>query len=80
MQNKLSVYSLDSTYKTPLMWGCIRGHSEIVELLITRGVNQYLKDMNHKDALDYAVKYNHTKCVKVLLLNCNNSKDKYKLN
>ncbi len=35
--------------------------------------------MNNKNALDYAVKYNHTKCVKILLLNCNNSKDKYKL-
>lgn len=38
MINKLAIFSLDSTYKTPLIWACIRGHTKIAIMLIEHGI------------------------------------------
>lgn len=34
IQNKFSIFSLDNTFKTPLMWSCIRNQPKITKILL----------------------------------------------
>jgi hypothetical protein len=39
--------------------------------LINRGNNALQNDMNNHRPIDFAIKYNHPLCVKIILLNSN---------
>lgn len=68
MQKRLSIFSVDNTQKTPLIWSCIRNYPKITKLLIEHYIDINKKDINGHDALAYAIKYNHGECVKILML------------
>jgi ankyrin repeat protein len=68
MQNRLSIFGIDTTGKTTLMWASIRGHDQIVELLLSNGVDLHWRDINGKTALEFGIKYNHLKCVKIMFI------------
>ena len=68
MQKRLSIFSVDNTQKTPLVWSCIRGFPRITKLLIEHYIDINKKDINNQDALAYAIKYNNVECVKILML------------
>lgn len=69
MVNKLAIFSLDHTFKTPLIWSCIRGYHKITIQLLEDGLDPSATDLNGYDALYYAIKYNNPECLKALALN-----------
>lgn len=68
LMNKLSIFSVDHTQKSPLMWACIRGHAEIAQMLIDAGSDINKEDQTGFNALYYAIKYEHPECVRTLML------------
>lgn len=69
IENRFCTYSLDSTAKTPLMWAAIRGHHHLIEMLLNSNSNINIRDMQDNSALFYSLKYGHSECTKILLLN-----------
>ena len=51
--------------KTALLMACKNGHTEIVEILMKRGADQYVKS-NGKTPRDIAISNGHTEIVKIL--------------
>ena len=68
LENKLAIFSVDNTFKTPLMWASIRGHSDVTEFLLEMGADINREDINGFNALYFAIKYDQAECVKVLML------------
>ena len=68
MVNKLSIFSVDHTQKSPLIWACIRNHHSIAKSLIDAGSDPNKEDQNGFNALYYAIKYDSAECVRVLMI------------
>lgn len=66
--NKFSIFSLDNTGKSALTWSCIRNFPKITKLLIDAGCDINSKDVSRLNALAYAIKYNSSECVKLIML------------
>lgn len=52
-----SLNQADNNGYTPLIKASIKGHVDIVKYLLKRGVDVYIRDRDHKSALDHAEKH-----------------------
>jgi ankyrin repeat protein len=51
---------------TPLMMGAYEGHAEVVKRLLARGADTTLKNDRGEGALEWAVKFNHTRIARMV--------------
>jgi len=57
----------DEHYFTPLHWACLKGHLNIVEMLIKRGAKIAQQNSGGDTCLHVACQFGHLKIVKLLL-------------
>lgn len=51
---------------TALMLACKRGHEEVVEVLVSRGAEIYMRDCRARSARDTTIRRHHLKLLKYL--------------
>jgi Ankyrin repeats (3 copies) len=68
-ENHFIVHSFDDIRMTGLHWCALRGHNEIISLLLSNGALVDSLDISHRTPLIIAVKKNNYQAVKILLIN-----------
>lgn len=59
--------SLDASGLGPIHWAADRGNTNVLQMLLTHGVNVDLTDSDGQTALHYAASVDHLECVKLLI-------------
>ncbi len=61
------VNAKDKNHKTALMWAAVKGHTDVVKLLLDSGASVHIKTMiGGKTALQYATDKGHTEIIRLL--------------